>query len=145
MILALFAVVLVGLATALEAPTNAMITRSSGSALWAGLAAAIVGGATTLVLILLTRPKLAADWWSAPPAWIWVGGIYGAFVVVLSAWATPKLGAGTALVVIVAAQVALGVVLDHFGLIGLKAHAAGWLRIAGALLVIAGAAMVALG
>ena len=62
-----------------------------------------------------------------------------------SAWATPKLGAGTTLVVIVASQVALGVALDHFGLLGLKVHAASWLRVTGVAVVAVGALLVSLG
>lgn len=145
MLLPIVAVILVGLATALEAPSNAYITRTAGSPLWAGLAGAVVAGAAVALAIAATRPRLTPDWWSAPPPYVWLAGVYGALVVVLTGWATPKLGAGMALVVIVAAQVALGVVLDHFGLIGLKPHPASWLRVAGVLVVIGGALMVSLG
>ena len=145
MIFAFLAVVLVGLATAVEAPTNAYITKTAGSALWSGLAAAVTGSVALALIIAVVRPKLDGDVWSVTPAYIWFGGVYGSFVVVLTAWATPKLGAGTALVAIVAAQVVLGIVLDNFGLLGLKEHSASWLRIAGAVVVIGGALMVALG
>jgi transporter family-2 protein len=63
-------------------------------------------------------------------------------VVFAGAWATPRLGAGTVLVLMVAAQLAVGVVLDHFGVLGLKVHPISSLRAAGVLLVVAGALMV---
>ncbi|MBE7219111.1 MAG: DMT family transporter [Caulobacteraceae bacterium] len=145
MIWAFLAVLVAGACAALEAPSNAYVTKVAGSPLWGGLAAALTGLAAVLVALAVARPRLAPDWLSAPPAYVWLGGVYGALLVVLSAWGTRKLGAGAALVVMVAAQVGLGIVLDHFGLIGLKTHPASWLRIAGAAVVIAGAVMVSVG
>jgi transporter family-2 protein len=73
---------------------------------------------------------------------LWLGGVYGALVVFAGAWATPKLGAGSVLVLMVAAQITVGVVLDHFGVLGLKTHPIGALRAVGVLVVVAGALMV---
>ncbi len=139
------AVVLVGLGIAVETPTNAFLTRTSSSALWAALVSFLVGAAILLVAYGVTRPKLADGWAAHTPWWAWTGGAYGAVLVLLSAWATPKLGAGTTLVVIVASQVALGVALDHWGALGLERHPAGWLRMAGVAMVAGGALMVARG
>ena len=144
-VFALLAVFLTGTGVALETPTNALLTKSAGSVLWASLISFLVGAAMLSVALLVTRPKLPVGWLGATPWYAWVGGLYGAVVVALSAWATPKLGAGTALVVIVASQVGLGVVLDHFGLLGLQTHPASWLRGAGVVVVVAGAAMIAKG
>ena len=144
-VFALLAVFLTGTGVALETPTNALLTKSAGSVLWASLISFLVGAAVLSAALLVMRPKLPVGWLGATPWYAWVGGLYGAVVVALSAWATPKLGAGTALVVIVASQVGLGVVLDHFGLLGLQTHPAGWLRGAGVVVVVAGAAMIAKG
>ncbi len=145
LLIPLIAVVLVGVGIAIETPTNALLGKTSGSVLWASLVSFVVG---TLILALaaaLTRPRLPDGWSAATPWYAWVGGAYGAAVVLASAWATPKLGAGTTLVVIVASQVALGVALDHFGLLGLTPHPAGWLRLLGVVVVTAGAVLVAIG
>ena len=144
-VLALVAVFLTGLGVALETPTNALLTKSTGSVLWASLISFLAGAAVLSGALLVLRPKLPDGWIAAAPWYAWVGGLYGAGVVALSAWATPKLGAGTTLVVIVASQCALGVLLDHLGALGLQSHPAGWLRIAGVAVVVAGAAMIARG
>lgn len=143
--LALLAVLLTGVGVAIETPTNALLTKSAGSVLWAALISFLVGAAVLAATLAATRPKLPDGWVAATPWYAWVGGVYGAGVVALSAWATPKLGAGTTLVVIVAAQCALGVVLDHFGVLGLEPHPAGGLRIAGVAVVVVGAALIARG
>ena len=144
-VLALLAVFLTGVGVAIETPTNALLTKSAGSVLWASLISFLVGAAVLAGTLLVLRPKLPGGWVAATPWYAWVGGLYGAVVVALSAWATPKLGAGTTLVVIIASQCGLGVLLDHFGLLGLEHHPAGWLRAAGVAVVAVGALMIARG
>ncbi len=143
--LALLAVLLTGVGVAVETPTNALLSKTAGSVLWATLISFLVGAATVAAALAVARPRLPQGWAAATPWYAWAGGLYGAGVVALSAWATPKLGAGTTLVVIIAAQTALGVALDHFGALGLQPHPASWLRAGGVALVIAGAAMIARG
>jgi transporter family-2 protein len=138
------AVVLVGVGIALETPTNALLARTTGSVLLASTVSFIVGGLALGAVILIRRPPLSATWADAP-WYAWIGGLYGAFLVLASAWATPKLGAGTTLVVIVASQVALGVALDHFGLLGLERHPASLMRIAGIAVVCGGAVLIGKG
>ena len=145
MVAPLLAVVLVGVGIAIETPTNALLGKSSGSVLLASLASFVVGAGALALAALVKRPQLSAGWMAQTPWYAWTGGLYGAFLVLASAWATPKLGAGTTLVVIVASQVTLGVVLDHFGILGLEPHPASWLRLAGVAVVAAGALLVALG
>ena len=145
LLLPLIAVVLAGLGIALETPTNALLGKTSGSALWASLVSFVVGTIVLAIAALITRPRMPAGWLAATPVYAWVGGLYGAGVVLASAWATPKLGAGATLVIIVASQVALGVALDHFGMLGLQVHPAGWLRLLGVAVVAAGAVLVSIG
>ena len=144
-LLPLLAVLMVGVGIAVETPTNALLGRSSGSVLWASMISFVIGAAVLGLALLVSRPQLTAGWMGRTPWYAWVGGLYGAVLVLASAWATPKLGAGTTLVVIVASQVALGVALDHVGALGLSPHPASWLRLAGVAVVAAGALMVARG
>ena len=145
LVIPFLAVVLVGVGIAVETPTNALLGKTSGSVLWASLISFVVGSAILGVAALLMRPRLPEGWGGQTPWYAWVGGAYGAAVVLASAWVTPKLGAGTTLVVIVASQVALGVALDHFGVLGLARHSASWLRLCGIVVVTAGALLVSLG
>ncbi len=145
LIIPFLAVVLVGVGIAIETPTNALLSKTAGSVLWGTLISFGVGLVVLALGALLLRPKLSPGWVGETPWYAWVGGLYGVGVVAISSWATPRLGVGTTLVVIVASQVTLGVVLDHFGLLGLTAHPAGWLRLCGVAVVSGGALMVALG
>ena len=145
MLFPFLAVILGGLGIAIETPTNALLMKTTTSMLWASFISFLVGAAVLGLALMVTRAKLPAGWVGQTPWYGFIGGLYGAGVVTASSWATPKLGAGTTLVVIVAAQVALAVVLDQLGALGLEHHPLGWLRIAGVLVVSAGAVMVSLG
>ena len=144
LLLPIVAVILVGIGVALETPTNALLAKTAGSVLWASLCSFLVGALALAIAIAVRRPAINPAWDGAP-WYAWIGGVYGAVLVFASAWATPKLGAGTTLVIIVASQVTLGVVLDHFALLGLDRHAVSGLRIAGVMVVAGGAAMIAKG
>ena len=58
-------------------------------------------------------------------------------------YATGKVGAGAFTGITVTAAIVTSIVLDHFGWLGLKEHAAGAWRIVGAVLMIAGVMLVA--
>ena len=79
------AVILVGIGIAVETPTNAMLTKSSSSALWASLVSFVIGTGVLAAGMAILRPQLTPGWMSATPWYGWIGGAYGAVVVMLSA------------------------------------------------------------
>jgi transporter family-2 protein len=141
-LLAMLAVVLGGAATALQAPTNAKMMGAVGSPVNAAFVSFAVGTAALgiLALVLQVRPDLAAS--RALPWYAWVGGLYGAIFVVAAAWGVPRLGVATTIILMVAGQLLLSVVLDHFGAMGMPKQPISLGRIAGVGLVIAGVLMV---
>ena len=145
LILPFIAVLLVGLGVAAETPTNALLMKTSGSIVWASFISFVIGTAILGAALVLTRARLQPGWIGQTPWYALIGGAYGAAVVLASAWATPKLGAGTTLVLIVAAQVALGVLLDNFAALGRERHPSSLLRLAGVAVVPGGALLVSLG
>jgi bacterial/archaeal transporter family-2 protein len=102
-------------------------------------------GAATAILIGLT------GWDSAVfsrlkdvPVWLLAAGVMGGALVFGIAWAMPQLGAGTAFVLMIAGQVIAGMIFSHFGLLGSPVEPVSVVKIAGAALLIAGAAIVTL-
>ena len=102
-------------------------------------------GAVTAILIGLTG-------WDATvftrlkdvPVWLLTAGIMGGALVFGIAWAMPRLGAGTAFVIMIAGQVISGLIFSHFGLLGSPVEPVSMAKIGGAVLLIAGAAIVTL-
>ncbi len=76
------------------------------------------------------------------PLWAWCGGLLGTYMVTVALLAVPKLGAANWVALVIAGQVILSLVMDHFGWAGLGAHPLTWLRMLGAALLAAGVFLV---
>lgn len=142
-ILPLFAIVTAGLITALEGATNGWVTKSASSLYFA----MVVAFGMSAIILLLAAPFLPfRPAWSelrSLPWYAWLGGAYGLATIALAAWATPKLGAGPALIAALLAQTALGLALDHFGVLGLERSPVTWLKVGGLVVMLGGAGMIA--
>jgi len=142
LLLSMIAVVLAGGATALQAPTNARMMTAVGSPVNAAFVSFAVGTAALgiLAVILQAKPDMVAA--RNLPWYAWVGGLYGAIFVVAAAWGVPRLGVALTITLMVAGQLLIGLILDHFGAFGAPAHPISLGRIAGVALVIGGVLMV---
>ena len=139
--LLLFAILLTvvsgGLAAA-QAPTNAMLARALYSPINAALASFAVG---TLALLLIAvslgvRPDPAAT--RALPIHAWFGGLYGAFFVAAAAFSAPKMGITFYVTALIAGQIIVALVIDHYGAFGIAQQPITLTRILGVLLLLAG-------
>lgn len=138
----LLAIVIAGGATALQAPTNARLAVALASPVNAAFMSFAIGTVALGILaaVLHTRPDLAAA--KALPAWAWFGGLYGCVFVITAAWGVPRLGAALTITLMVAGQLILSLILDHFGALGVPRHPIGFGRLAGVALVFIGVVMV---
>jgi len=102
-------------------------------------------GAITAIIIGLTGwdPGFFANLKSVP-VWLLTAGIMGGALVFGIAWAMPKLGAGTAFVLMIAGQVISGMIFSHYGLLGSPVAPFTLIKFLGVVLLIAGAAIVTL-
>lgn len=140
--IAMAAVVLAGGATALQAPTNARLATAVAGPVNAAFVSFAVGTAALglVAAIMHNRPDLTAT--RALPPYAWVGGLYGAVFVVAAAWGVPRLGVATTITLMVAGQLMLSLVLDHFGALGVPQNPISLTRLAGVALVIGGVLLV---
>lgn len=142
MLFSMIAVVLAGGATALQAPTNAKMMGAVGSPVNAAFVSFAVGTAALGILALILQAKPDMNAARALPWYAWVGGLYGAIFVVAAAWGVPRLGVALTITLMVAGQLLIGLILDHFGAFGTPAHPINLGRMAGVALVVAGVVMV---
>jgi bacterial/archaeal transporter family-2 protein len=75
------------------------------------------------------------------PPWLWVGGALSLFIIVTVTVAPPRIGIAATIGIIIAGNLAMGALIDHFGLFGSERIAVTWPRLAGMLLLGAGAAL----
>lgn len=137
---------LAGAMVAAQPAFNAQLAGHLGSPLRAALVNFTAGAAIMLTVTgaLAFRAGLPTlSQIDKVPLHLWVvGGALGAFFVSVAAWGAPKLGVGAFFAFVIAAQLITAMALDHFGLLGLDARPATWMRWAGAVLLIAGAVMM---
>ncbi|AWN43715.1 DMT family transporter [Methylobacterium durans] len=137
---------LAGIGNAVQSGSNAMLARTFAQPFAAGLVVSTVTGATLLVAGLVSgRLSLpSAEQALQAPWWAWIGGALGALVVLSQLFVARQIGAAPYLGLLVTAGVVTSILLDHFGWVGFEPHPAGLGRVLGAVLMVAGVALVAL-
>lgn len=138
------AVLLAGIANAVQAGQNGALAKSLGGSLSAGLVVA-AGTATFITVAGLVSGKLtlpSAAQLQDVPWWAWFGGVLGGGIVVTQLLVARQIGAAPFLGMLVTAGVITSILLDHFGWIGFERHPATLWRVVGGLLMIAGVALV---
>jgi transporter family-2 protein len=98
----------------------------------------------TLILLLMAlfwgkgsfREITTANWWEL------TGGGLGAFFVTLTIVAIPRIGTTAAMASIIVAQLTTGILLDHFGVFGMRTIPLDSKRAIGVALLMAGTALI---
>jgi bacterial/archaeal transporter family-2 protein len=122
---------------------NAQLASWVESPLRATLVSFFVGTlALALVMLVAARDWPPLSRVESAPWWVWVGGLLGAFYVLGSVVAAPKLGAATLVAVILAGQAVASLLVDHFGWVGFEENPVTLGRLAGIAFVAVGVALV---
>lgn len=73
--------------------------------------------------------------------WMWTGGLLGAFYIVTSIIASPKIGFANMFSLVIAGQIIFAIVLDHLGILGMV-HPVSPARFLGIILLITGVYLI---
>ena len=104
--------------------------------------ASLVQAVLTAALLLGVRQSLSGYGDAArQPPWLWTGGAMGAFIVLTVTLATPRIGTAATIGLLIAGQLAMGVLIDRFGLFGFEEIGISWPRALGIVLLGVGAAL----
>jgi transporter family-2 protein len=127
-----------------QAGANAALKRSFGEPMPALVVNYLLGLALVAGWILVMRVSWPPmERMAQAPWWAWLGGLAGAVYGVAAILLANQLGAATLMALVVTGQLVFSVVVDHYGWIGFELHPAGWARILGCMLMIAGFALIA--
>jgi transporter family-2 protein len=131
-----------GVLMAVQAPTNALLGKASGSPVVAAFISFIVGTVALGALVAAGSGRLFAPELKSLPWYAWLGGLYGAFFVAIAAFGAPKVGVGPLLTAAIGGQLIGAIILDHYGLLGLARQPVSIEKVGGVLLVLLGAWLV---
>ena len=141
--LAYFLGIASGFGLTLQIGMNSKLRTVLQSANTAALISFLVGTAGLITLLAVTRtPMPARDTLASVPAWAWFGGLMGAFYVAISTVVASQLGTASLLGLALSGQLAMALVVDHFGWLGLPEHPITLTRLAGVALLGAGAWLI---
>lgn len=137
----------IGLVIPLQSAVNSSLrdTLRSGSLLAALVSFGVGTGVLLLASILTRQPLAALGGLSRVAWWEWLGGALGAFFVFGSTLLAPRIGLAAMISLIVAGQVCSSLAFDRFGWFGLPERGITWIRLLGAVLILAGAVLVNFG
>ena len=129
-----------GIAVAMQPSINARLAEKVGFLEAATVSFAV--GTLVLLLVSLTsgqgsfRRVSDADWWQLS------GGLFGAFFVTMTILGVPRIGTTAVLALTIVSQLTAGLVMDHYGLFGMRGIPIDYKRLLGVVLLLAGVFLI---
>jgi transporter family-2 protein len=126
-----------------QAATNNKMATVVGSPILATFISFLVGTIALLAFALVYGESISnlSSLKNAPPI-AWLGGLLGAFYVAATVTLVPRLGVAMTFSLIIAGQMIVTLVIDHFGLLDVPVKELSFPRIAGVLLITAGVVLI---
>jgi transporter family-2 protein len=133
---------LAGALLPLQGAINAKLGKTLDSTVGASLISFVAGTIAIVIYSLITRQHLSWTALKTISPYMLLGGIFGAFYITVTILAFPKIGPALTFGLIVAGQMIISVILDHFNLLVLQQHSINIWRILGVVLIIAGVLLI---
>jgi bacterial/archaeal transporter family-2 protein len=132
-----------GLLLTVQVGLNATLGRAVGNVHFAVLANFTVGLAGILLYIVAARDAWPTrEGLATVPMWAWFGGFLGAFYVAVATIVGPRIGAAALLALTVFGQLLASMLVDQFGWLGFPMQPISPTKIAGAVLLLGGVALI---
>ncbi len=135
-----------GATSSVQVVVNAQLRSYLVHPMQATFVSFVVGTLISSVYCAIIRsplPSLADV--SRAPWWAWIGGILGTLFIWTSIVASPRIGVAALFCAVVAGQMIMSLLIDHYGLMNANTFPLSPQRILGALIVVAGAVVMATG
>jgi transporter family-2 protein len=125
-----------GIAVGLQGPMSGLMSQRLG-VLQSSFIIHLGGLLATLVpLLAISDGNLHA--WRSMPWYVLAAGVLGPILYISLSYTLPHLGAATSILLLVAGQLAVGTMIDHFGWLGIPVHQIDMQRIVGISIVAIG-------
>ena len=126
-----------------QAATNNKMSGVVDSPILATFISFVVGTVALFAYMLIAGSPLG-NLWSVKdaPAIAWIGGLLGAFFVTAAVMLVPRLGIAMTFSLIIAGQMIVTLIIDHFGLLGVPVKEASLARVLGILLIAGGVVLI---
>ena len=125
-----------GVAVGLQGPMSSLLTERVG--LMESIFIVHIGGALMIGLPLLLRGGGSLDEWRSVPWYALLAGGFGLVIIAAVSFTIPRIGVAATVTLVVAGQLVVSSLLDHFGLLGAPVRHLDLPRVVGLVLLFAG-------
>jgi len=139
--LAVVLAVIAGLAGAVQAAVMGTLGERTGTfpaLAFSGIVSFVFG---IVLLVVATQSLRGLGDVVRQPVWLWTGGALSVLIIVAITVAPPRIGLAATIGTIIALNLGVAALIDRFGWFGYDRIALGWARIAGLVLLGAGAVL----
>ena len=131
-----------GMFLPIQAGLNSRLGKTIESPVHASLVSFIVGAIAIIVYSLLTRQHVMWTGLKTAPTYLWLGGVLGAIYVTVIILAFPRIGPALTFGLVVAGQMIMSVLLDHFKVLVAQPQPLNIWKILGVMLIISGVIII---
>lgn len=126
----------------IQAGLNTRLGKAVESPVHASLISFVVGALAVLLYSLLTKQPVTWTGLRTAPAYVWAGGLLGAFYVTSIILAFPRIGPALTFGIVVAGQMFMSVLLDHFNILVAQPHPVNVWKLLGIALIVTGVVII---
>ena len=135
--------IVAGAVLPLQAGLNVQLGKSVHQPIFAAFASFLIGTLGLLIyLVALKFDFTSVSQTKTVSPVVWLAGILGAFYVAAVIILAPRLGTALTFVLVVAGQMTISLILDHYGLLGLPVKHINWQRLVGVVFLVAGVLLI---
>jgi transporter family-2 protein len=121
---------------------NAKLAKSIHSPLYASMISFVTGALVLIICVVFWRQPLNSAGFKDAPYYVWIAGALGAVYVTAVILAFPRIGPTLTFGLVVAGQMIVAVVLDHFNVLTAAQHPVNIWRVLGIALILTGVVIV---
>ncbi len=125
-----------GTAVGLQSPLASLISQRLGTL--ESVFIVHIGGALVALVPLLIYGGGKLTQWRSVPWYALCAGVFGLIVIGAVSYMIPRVGIAASIITIVAGQLLVGTILDHYGLLGAAVRQLDVTRVIGLAVVLAG-------
>lgn len=140
----MFSTLFIGALLPVQAVLNTKLGKQTGGPLISSTLSFLVGLIGLLIINLVVNYSAVSSMklLSVSPWYLWIGGLLGAIYVSCVIFVNQQQGVALTFALVVAGQIFISLLIDHFGLLGSFVRPITIPKIIGALLIIAGLVLV---
>lgn len=135
--------IIAGAVLPVQAGLNVQLGKSVHQPIFAAFASFLIGTLGLLIYLFILKFDFSSitQTKTVSPV-VWMAGILGAFYVAAVIILAPKLGTALTFVLVVAGQMTISLILDHYGIFGLPIKHINWQRLLGVAFLVAGVLLI---